>query len=685
MVSDICLLKDSPSENAIFQILKGLELKLDLDLETVMSIIQNVIPIYPSLGTETRRLLYRLVASSYLFLSQLVTFTKTVTTVEEVSKVYKLFIRDSLAMEDACFANAIEQFSRTKMQRQFLKTLFFGSRLFNLLSSEVNIIEYLELMQNQWEHIACLIREDSYSKDKMKFLAELLLAQLSLHPIYASDKIVDDLFLATDLNFNSITQILGNATSIDKQRILLKYVVPHLESKINDENYNCIFLILKKFSAFKYFDAKSLINIKSPQFQEIIIKNIPSSICNNITMALISKFAMVDETIDTQVCQLLAMLLTYALSDTQKLNVSHSTDFLNGVTKRLSNTEYEIRERTMCIAKLVSNNELKYESDFKIDLPDLALANDASIDLKLLHSPSSPEAVTEVLSLTNKINTLSFQDDSDSDNEDDYSDDIKHIVFIKDLAETYTNHGRGETINLIQLLRQTVKLVRQKRFFPLEVGYYANTLLTNVTTLNNSHEEDNFEQWRMNAIISIVVVVPEKVETLFKILFNSELSIQQRISILSSLGLAARELRGLDDSSVYKPEFDFPTKRLPWDQERNNDKKLVEDISDTTNNELISNGVTSWKSKKLQSTDGSNNPSKNNFRKYAPQFFYPLCYGWQNGIDMGTFDQLFKSHYINTLQIIYNCAYPVHDYESMTQQMELIMDSAAQQGIPLKQ
>ncbi|KAG0667743.1 telomere binding protein [Maudiozyma exigua] len=277
-------------------------------------------------------------------------------------------------------------------------------------------------------------------------------------------------------------------------------------------------------------------------------------------------------------------------------------------------------------------------------------------------------------------------EESDSDDEDDeLEQEILDIVFLKDLLEMYVKFGRGTSGDQIPLLKRTTQLVRQKESLPLEVNYYAPPLLTHISSINNNREEEGFEQSRINALVAILVVIPEHVESLYKILFNSELSIQQRISLLSSLALSARELRGLDDKQIHKPHYDFPSQRLPWDDGHSAVKQIEEiPVLDKITGFGISEGTTVWKSQKLAIQDKMNSGQhKNRFRSVASSYFYPLVHGWKNGINLGSFDQLFKSHYVSTLRIIHNCAYPVHDFETMTYELDQIITEAQAQGIPI--
>lgn len=661
------------------------------DLTTAIGIVQKIVPLYTTLSKETKSTLFLVVSQSQIVLSQLVAYTSNLKEDRDASRrrltetLYKSFIIDVLRGSPDFLYQLVCSAEESKMDRQQLKSLFFGSRMYNLLSSDLSILEYLAIMNTQWQYISLQIQNGFKSPSQMKYLADLTLSELDLSPLHASTYLFDALYLRNGKDYESFQFILKHASRIDSKRILVNYVVPYLESKMTPDNIDCIARILHDASAFKFYDSMSLLRIKSVQLQEVIVRHMPPVTANNVFRSLLSKFGMIMEDLDENISQLLVMLLQYTISDETKFDMSHDSEFLETVTKRLGNTDSKIRERTMFIAKILARGELKYESDFSITIPKLDMHMDTSapVDLSVLHEDTT-QMFGSVNETTQRLGMLTFQrndePDSDDEEEDEQQTEIRQIVFIKDLVGMYTSQSKGKRVESIPLLKRTVQLVRQKQHLPLEVGYYASSLLSSVSTLNNSHEEDNFEQWRVNALVAVLVVVPDEIAACFKILFNTELSIQQRISLLSAIALAARELRGLEDEHTYKPAYDFPSMRLPWDKQQIESDATTPAIEDVQNSG-ISEGVTVWKSQKL--TLEKDKKAPNRFSKISAQFFYPLIHGWKNGIDLGSFDQLFKTHYISTLRIVHNCAFPTNNYEQMTQELEEIIIDAQMQGVPL--
>ena len=661
------------------------------DITTAIGIVQKIVPLHPSLSNDTNLTLLSVVSKSQLVLSQLVAYTSNlnagnvVPSQNSLEAVYKEFIIKVLRTCSNCFYDMVCSALNSKVDRQQLKALFFGSRLYNLLSADVTIVEYLEIMNTQWQSICSKLATELGTPLQTRYLTELLTSELELSPLHASTFLFDSLFLRNNEYYHSFQQMLKYGNRIDVKRVVVNYLVPYLGSKMTPNNINCIATVLQDMQAAKYYESSSLLRINSVQLQELIVRNMPPVTANHVFRALISKFEMVREDVDENVSQVIVMLLRYAITEETKSDVSHNSEFLEGVTKRLSNTNNEVRERTMFIAKMLSGGQLKYESEFAIVIPNLNLNARVAgeVDLQQLHQDSL-DSFQSVMEVTQNIGMLTFQgnDDVDSDDEDEDEDltEIKQIVFIKDLTNMYISQGKGKTVQTVPLLKSTVQLVRQKQHLPMEVEYYASALLSSIATLNNTQEEDHFEQWRVNALVALLFIVPKDISEYFKILFNTELSIQQRISLLSSVALAARELRGLEDDQTYKPEYDFPSMRLPWD--RQNDDKPTTPALETIGENAISDGTTVWKSQKL--SIGKTKTTPNRFSKISAVFFYPLIHGWKNGIDLGTFDQLFKTHYIGTLRIVHNCAFPTNNYEEMTRELEEVLVEAQMQGIPLE-
>lgn len=704
-------LKEHPDGEVIDTILQASLVAAEtkkLTLEDKLIVIKYLLPLTPSLPKSTLKSVYRLFNTDITLLGQLIRFIQGLKQSDKErnllqrfiiryistthSMLYDYFI--SLPMKDNIF------------QKKSIKGIFFGSQLFNVLYDEqanFTVLDYITVITRQWEFLF-----DEISKlatfQHWDSIAGFLTSLLSFHPKYTSSNIIDGICLRDSKNFSVFLKILEQGSMLERSRIINNFVLVSLEMKCFPENYNVIFKIIKNLFniANYYIDPQAIVSLKSLEFQEIVIRSITDINENKkLIELLIDHFkesatystSMDEDTQnekDDRVTKLLYICLKYNFTPEERLDLSHHEKFLDCVTYRLENKSNAIRERTMFLAKFLTNGELKYESDFEIKIPSININDDHSeINFELLADSHmgtlTVKESNQMLTVENKITQISLQDSDDEDSDDEDEDENigksrKYIVFLKDLLKEFLNTNQNQRSDLVSLLKQTVKLVRQKSLLPLEVGYYSEELMKNVVALNNNFDEKDFEQWRINALISLIVVVPDKINDLFQLLFNADLSLQQRMSILSSIGLAARELRGLDDKNVMKPEYNFPSKRLPWDKAS---KNQIEDISDRESNDLIAQGTTTWKSKKLELTSAKSTSRKNEFRKYANNFFYPLANGWLSGIDLGSFDKVFKVHYINTLRLVYSCANPVHNYERMSQMMEVIIGQAMEQQVPI--
>ncbi|CCK68552.1 Tel2p KNAG_0B01050 [Huiozyma naganishii CBS 8797] len=703
--TDLAILKTEFSSSVLHDCLQKIESQADynlLDVEGTMIIIKNVIPVYLSLSKNSQGLLVRIIARSFSILSQIVEFTqRNLQQNQKQKQVFKLVLKDVLYMEVPWFYNYIENVCGEKsvLLRRSVRALLFGSKLFNLLSEEVSILEYLSCLSVQWEYLINDFLKIRDNKQVLSILGDFLSAVLGLHRTYASDIILGELFFRSKQYFDCLLLILKNASLLEKDKIIRRAIFPYLELRINNDNTTDIQNIFKSLQIHDMSTAV-LLQLKSLPMQMILLKiSSHDTILSNVysLLQILKEHADGDdEKQDTQVSQLTVFSLELLKGSPELGKISHSDLFLNMVTQRLNHSSSQYRERTMFIAKVITGQQLKFESSFEIRIPDLNIVESrVEIDFDSLKIPeSSGRALStktnpiEASSLLEDV-MLPNSDDEVSESEMDSDDETatvkskRHIVFLKDLLKEYESGGEKESLPLFQ---QTVRLVRQKQYFQAEVEYYSYDLMMNVATLNNSFDEKDFEQWRINALVSIAVVVPQKIADMFTILFNSELSLQQRMAILSSIGMAARELRGIDDKNIVKPNYDFPTKKLPELKTRDsNSNLLVEEAGQygKADDQFISNGRTKWRSKKL---DTVAKPIKklNHFRKFAALFFYPLAHGWLNGIDLGAHNKLFKTHYLTTLRIVYTCAYPVSNYESISALMQQIVVDAAAQGIDIE-
>ena len=119
-------------------------------------------------------------------------------------------------------------------------------------------------------------------------------------------------------------------------------------------------------------------------------------------------------------------------------------------------------------------------------------------------------------------------------------------------------------------LQHAENLIRRKANFGSEVTEHIEELATQLIGLDDKYEIEDFQQLRLNSMIAVLLADPPKMGPWFSAtFFNGDYSMDQRVSILSTIGLGTRELAGLskEDSSLAKinqlQADTFPSKKLP--------------------------------------------------------------------------------------------------------------------------
>lgn len=662
-------LTKNPNTEDIEDALLELDEKSLLMLDNVMIVVKYIIPVHPSLSESSQKTLFGLFSRSFKLLTHTLNFINLMKSSPE-AKIYRQFLIEVLATEPSCLSNYILS-SNSNLELKLIRSYFFGSKILNAVSDTIDIMEYLRLIKYQ---ILFIMDHDDVSNARI--YADLFSSLLSLHPVFARDLIFGDLIFSSPTLFSKF-KCLFVSGSVSSQHRIADNLLLYFDKTTNKSNVNSAVYVMKQIDVSRVGQSV-LLDLNNLYLKAAVIVCISKDSLIELYDTLIAYFSMQNHNFDDKtVCELLVIVLRELDSD-QKRKLAHQSLFLDAVTSRLASEDLEVRERTMYIGKLITEGGLKYDSTFKIDVPKIKIPQDEPTDLKSLQvlsaelseSTSSESTSSEIFSTS--ISTLSLHDKRE--------DHRRSIVFLKDLVKEFEDNEKGHQ-EQVHLLMDTVKLVRQKKDFAAEIKYYSSPLLTSVAHLSNNMDEDHFEEWKINALVSILSTVPEKVTDLIKILFMGDISLQQRMCILSALGLAARELRGLDDSVILKPQSDFPTKRLPWDKAAGAKTAKSDLIEQQAEDTYLNEGRVVWKSRKLNKSKRA--PNENRFMKHAALFFFPLAHGWMNGIEMGTYDHLFKKHYLSTLRIIISAAFPHPEFNSMSDFMGKVAEDASKQGIEL--
>lgn len=190
-------------------------------------------------------------------------------------------------------------------------------------------------------------------------------------------------------------------------------------------------------------------------------------------------------------------------------------------------------------------------------------------------APGSPSIqgprVIEIIS-DDEDDDLLIYEKPDSDPEDD-TDDPTAInrnkptapVYIRDLIaglRDQENYDRHELA-----LSTAAALIRRKANFGTEVIDHLDELATILTGLQDNSELEKFAEQRQQALIAVLLTKPAEMAQWFaRSFFSGDYSLTQRIAMLTTLGLGARELAGMTDTStdeLIPARPSFPSKQLP--------------------------------------------------------------------------------------------------------------------------
>jgi telomere length regulation protein len=279
---------------------------------------------------------------------------------------------------------------------------------------------------------------------------------------------------------------------------------------------------------------------------------------------------------------------------------ARSSHYLNGVSKHIASSSSRVRWLGMIVATgisslidretvfgdLVEDEESKWylklitieDKPAKVlDIDELFDSKPATLALRSKTKPASKpsqklvkkeKAVSKIIVLAEEDSDLVPYPKPDSDPEDEDEDPTlinrdkpRAPVYIRDLlvglqeTEKYDKHEIA--------LQTAAPLIRRKTGFGKEVSDHSEALATTLMNLSDQFELENFSELRHEALIATILADPATIAKFtIAYLFEADLSLQQRTSILTALGLSAREIAGFKDTNT-KIESSFPSKKLP--------------------------------------------------------------------------------------------------------------------------
>lgn len=264
------------------------------------------------------------------------------------------------------------------------------------------------------------------------------------------------------------------------------------------------------------------------------------------------------------------------LVDSKDKRMNFSSEDMEGSDGRWYRGLTDVKDSIRPIKDLLSKSGLKQPPTPRKESPM------RSVTVNKPKPSSSTKAGTKIISIEELADDSAEDDDlptyakPHSDPEDS-GDDPELVqrskptapVYIRDLLAGLRNLDDYERHRLA--LSTAPSLIRRKAAFGTEVTDNIEDLASILVGLNDRYEMESFQRHRLQGMIALLVADPERMGPWFaRTFYDGEYSMSQRASVLTTLGLGAREIAGLskeDDamtgSSGASSEPQFPSKRLP--------------------------------------------------------------------------------------------------------------------------
>ncbi|KAL6949110.1 hypothetical protein ACO0QE_001600 [Hanseniaspora vineae] len=655
----IRILRNSPSSQEFFDAVDALCTKPEdkKHIATFPAIIQYVLPFTPSLPEKTLDTIDAVVASHIECMSQLVKGSDT----SSLSEVCQKTILRVLHKHQTCLNTYLSQENMTKAQISIIASLFCGSKLYNFMNELLSIREYSKLVLRQLQSL-------ENNNPQKKHFGDLLLAFLKLNPTVVPEVFFDHWIFGSTQAFenNYLAKFYQNSITMNKKKLnhmMLKY----LSKTLTHENLGSMSYVMKKINPLFIDYAWVTYSCSNEITQYMYIISLPARWLLRYINYLFVEWGtsnidnkrMDDE--DIMLSQLLQIALNQLTPvDAQKMTSNSS--FMDAITQRLHNHNKDYINRTMSIGKSVVGDALNYSVPSCLNVPwyKVVTVVEGSSLMDLLSRDNS--LMKSHSTLETKFDNLAL-DEVDSDDDDEHVENVRgrKIIFLKDLIEQFSKLQQSNADTHFTM-KESFKLIMHKKDNVSELEYYCDELVNILLKLSNEHEHKDFEQLRVQNVTAILNLLPRKITAVMEILLTQDLTLQQRLSILTIVGFSAQVLSGLEDigkgfdglpqaSQIDKPFNSFETSQL---------------------SNTIDQGSVVWRSRKLEKHNGvrsghdvAQKTKVNRFNAVAPLYFWPLINGWLNGIELGTFDYLFKSHYINTLAMIFSLSQAHNDIVNM--------------------
>ena len=145
-------------------------------------------------------------------------------------------------------------------------------------------------------------------------------------------------------------------------------------------------------------------------------------------------------------------------------------------------------------------------------------------------------------------------------------DKPKAPVYTRDLVSYF--RATDDYDRQLLALRTAPVLIRRKAQFGTEVSSQADTLASLLAGMDDKFDFDDFEEHRLQGMLALLTSLPEAMGPRFgRMVFEGDFNTTQRSSMLVAIGLAGREIAGLEVSK-YVEKATWVGKRLPENIER---------------------------------------------------------------------------------------------------------------------
>lgn len=607
----------------------------------------------------------------------------------------------------------------SRMEVTEVDRLFFKGKAFTI-TAELNrefvdgtifasIDAYLAFLTSQ---IGELFRLDS------DYTVQFVLSAVSFHPDF-SGHLFNMLF--TQENWGLFNALLNRMKLFQRRRLLEPFWSSFIAIKLKRNSTKI------HIDAIAYIIHTSSLAIPDAALVDNIINTINPNICRiaayqlsdqdsakGISQLQLRKWGsesiIKHESIALQQIRTIFIILLIKYQAQLSEGLLRDLGFINAVSNRLGAFSDQVKNLALELSNAVCDasgqerifKDYVSETDTCILNPEFESVDAAWDALRESVVETEPDVIeSEMGSL--QLDVTNYNDDESDYTSDDEDPTIRKKAVAKPLyVKDLLAYLRAETKDPAAYEKRKMALecgptlIRQKLTFGSELRTYTEQLLMSLVALTNDYEEKHFEEARLSCMIAVASSDPSLGVILVELLAGGDYSLQQRITILSTISFAVREQGGVGDEFV-KKSFTiekFPTKQLPMDLHRrlapdvNSEElntayraledELMHDASEMAKDELAGGKILRMSSRVKSVAQKLTAKAKNFHKIVGPKYFFPLVNLWHHvdGIDIGHYSSVLTSHYLRTLSLMLHAAYPTSvDLKDMTRELMLVVAS----------